>query len=317
MDEPTADPAIIADYLVCREASRDVTVLLSGVGGDELFAGYRKHAAHYWAQAYGKIPPTMRSLAESAINGIPNLRGSSLKGPVRLAKKMLRSAAFPAKERFIGNCTYLDFAQKSSLYSMDIGIAMADCEAGCEHEAAFAKIGHADFLNQMLYLDTKIFMTSLNLNYNDKMSMACSVEVRVPFLDHEFAEFVAWNVPPNLKLDGFFSPTTKNIFRKAMNGILPGEVLGQPKAGFAAPTDYWLANDLREMTDDLLSESNVKSRGLFRPEEIQKLVREHRNGTHDWSMQIWQFLTLELWTQSFVDGAADFSSQESVQAAIA
>ena len=102
-----------------------------------------------------------------------------------------------------------------------------------------------------------------------------------------------------------------------MNGILPGEVLGQPKAGFAAPTDYWLANDLKEMTDDLLCESSIKSRGLFRPEFIQKLIREHHKGTREWSMQIWQFLTLELWTQSFVDGSADFSSQESVQAAIA
>jgi asparagine synthase (glutamine-hydrolysing) len=316
MDEPTADPAIIAAYLVCREASRDVTVLLSGVGGDELFAGYRKHAAHYWAQAYGKIPASMRSIAESTINRIPNLRGSSLKGRLRLAKKMLRSAALPARERFIGNCTYLDFGQRSSLYSRDMSIETADCEAGREHAAAFEKISHADFLNQMLYLDTKIFMTSLNLNYNDKMSMACSVEVRVPFLDHEFAEFVAWNVPPNLKLNGLFSPITKDIFRKAMSGILPGEVLGQPKAGFAAPTDYWLANDLKEMTDDLLAESNIKTRGLFRPESIQKLIREHRSGTQDWSMQIWQFLTLELWTQSYLDGAADFSGQ-SMQAAIA
>jgi asparagine synthase (glutamine-hydrolysing) len=316
MDEPTADPAIIAAYLVCREASRDVTVLLSGVGGDELFAGYRKHAAHYWAQAYGKIPASMRSIAESTINRIPNLRGSSLKGRLRLAKKMLRSAALPARERFIGNCTYLDFGQRSSLYSRDMSIEMADYEAGREHAAAFEKISHADFLNQMLYLDTKIFMTSLNLNYNDKMSMACSVEVRVPFLDHEFAEFVAWNVPPNLKLNGLFSPITKDIFRKAMSGILPGEVLGQPKAGFAAPTDYWLANDLKEMTDDLLAESNIKTRGLFRPESIQKLIREHRSGTQDWSMQIWQFLTLELWTQSYLDGAADFSGQ-SMQAAIA
>jgi asparagine synthase (glutamine-hydrolysing) len=316
MDEPTADPAIIAAYLVCREASRDVTVLLSGVGGDELFAGYRKHAAHYWAQAYGKIPASMRSIAESTINRIPNLRGSSLKGRLRLAKKMLRSAALPARERFVGNCTYLEFAQRSNLYSRDMSIEMADYEAGREHAAAFEKISHADFLNQMLYLDTKIFMTSLNLNYNDKMSMACSVEVRVPFLDHEFAEFVAWNVPPNLKLNGFFSPATKDIFRKAMDGILPGEVLRQPKAGFAAPTDYWLADDLKEMTDDLLSESNIKSRGLFRPESIQKLIREHRSGTQDWSMQIWQFLTLELWTQSFLDGAADFS-EHSMQAAIA
>src|SRR6185312_9308272 len=219
MDEPTADPAIIAAYLVCREASRDVTVLLSGVGGDELFAGYRKHAAHYWAQAYEKIPAAMRSVAESAINRIPNLRGSSLKGPLRLAKKMLRSAALPAEERFVANCTYLDFAQKSSFYSTDVGTAISDYEVGCEHAGAFETISHADFLNQMLYLDTKIFMTSLNLNYNDKMSMACSLEVRVPFLDHEFAEFVAWNVPPNLKLNGFFSPTTKDIFRKTKSGI--------------------------------------------------------------------------------------------------
>jgi len=259
----------------------------------------------------------MRSAAQSVINHIPNLPGSKFKGPLRLAKKMLRSAALPFRERFVGNCVYLDVAEKSSLYSRDMRLATADYEAGCQHVAAFDRVSHADFLNQMLYLDTKIFMTSLNLNYNDKMSMACSVEVRVPFLDHEFAEFVAWNVPPNLKLNGFFSSTTKNIFRKAMNGILPGEVLGQPKAGFAAPTDYWLANGLREMTDDLLSESSIKSRGLFRPESIQKLVREHRSGTHDWSTQIWQFLTLELWTQRFVDGAAGISPPESVSAAIA
>lgn len=317
MDEPAADPAIIMTYLVCREASRDVTVLLSGVGGDELFAGYRKHAAHYWAQVYGRIPAPMRTAAEFAINRIPNLRGSSLKGPVRMAKKMLRSAALPARERFVGNCTYLDAAQRMNLYSQDMRMAVTDYEARCDHAAAFEKISHADFLNQMLYLDTKIFMTSLNLNYNDKMSMACSVEARVPFLDHEFAEFVAWNVPPNLKLNGFFSPSTKDIFRKAMAGTLPAEVLGQPKAGFAAPADYWLANDLKEMTDDLLSGSSVKSRGLFRSESIQKFVCQHRYGTHDWSMQIWQFLTLELWMQSFLDGAGDFSLQESMQAAIA
>ena len=130
------------------------------------------------------------------------------------------------------------------------------------HRAAFAQVEDADFLNQMLYLDTKIFMASLNLTYNDKMSMASSVEVRVPFLDRELAEFVAWNVPPKLKLKGFLRPTTKYIFRKAMKDILPREVLSQPKAGFAAPIDYWLANDLKEMTDDLLSESRIRERGL-------------------------------------------------------
>jgi asparagine synthase (glutamine-hydrolysing) len=169
----------------------------------------------------------------------------------------------------------------------------------------------------MLYLDTKIFMTSLNLTYNDKMSMACSVEVRVPFLDRELAEFVAWNVPPHLKLNGFFRPTTKHIFRESMKDLLPAEVLRQPKAGFAAPTDYWLANDLKEMTDDLLSESRIRSRGLFRSESIKKLVDEHRAGKQDWSMQIWQFLTLELWMQNFLDRSSALAGNESMQAAIA
>jgi asparagine synthase (glutamine-hydrolysing) len=317
MDEPTADPAIIAAYLVCREASRDVTVLLSGVGGDELFGGYRKYAAHYWAEAYTKIPKPLRQIAKSAIDSVPNLRGSSLKGPLRLAKKMLGSAALSPKERFIGNCTYLNFIQRAGLYSSDLRNEIADFQPDCEHMAAFEKVSHADFLNQMLYLDTKIFMTSLNLNYNDKMSMACSVEVRVPFLDRELAEFVAWNVPPRSKLKGFLSPTTKDIFRKAMRGVLPAEVLRQPKTGFAAPTDYWLANELKEMTDDLLTDSRTKSRGLFSAETVQKLIREHRSCKRDWSMQIWQLLTLELWTQNFIDGAADVSTQESMRAAIA
>jgi asparagine synthase (glutamine-hydrolysing) len=314
MDEPTADPALITSYLVCREASRDVTVLLSGVGGDELFAGYRKYAAHYWAQMYGNLPRAMRSAAESAIERIPSLRGSSFKGLTRMAKKMLRSAALPPEDRFIRNCTYLDSAQRAALYADEARAEIASWDSAGQHHAAFEKVQHADFLNQMLYVDTKIFMTSLNLTYNDKMSMARSVEVRVPFLDRELAEYVAWNVPPHMKLKGFVSPTTKHIFRKAMQGILPAEVLRQPKAGFAAPTDYWLANDLREMTDDLLSESGLRQRGLFRPEAVRKLIAEHRSGRQDCSMQIWQFLTLELWMQNFLDRSSTSSADSSPDA---
>ena len=168
----------------------------------------------------------------------------------------------------------------------------------------FDRVRDADFLHQMLYLDTKIFMTSLNLTYNDKMSMASSVEVRVPFLDRELAEFVAWNIPPEMKLKGLLRPTTKYIFRKAMRDILPREVLQQPKAGFAAPVDYWLAHDLKEMVDDLLSPEQLRQRGLFQPAAVQRYIDEHRSGRQDWSMQLWQFLTLELWMQTFLDGGA-------------
>src|SRR5579863_5979879 len=315
MDEPTADPAIITAYLVCREARKQATVLLSGVGGDELFAGYRKHSAHYWAETYGRVPAGARYLAERALGALPSLRGTPVKGGLRLARKMARSAALGPRDRFITNCTYLDEAQKTSLYASGPAwrdsLDPADFDPANRHRAAFDRVGEADFLHQMLYLDTKIFMASLNLTYNDKMSMASSVEVRVPFLDRELAEFVAWQVPPHLKLKGSLRPTTKYIFRRAMRDILPPEVLRQPKAGFAAPVDYWLAHDLKEMVDDLLSESQIRKRGMFRPEAVRRFVDEHASGRQDWSMQLWQFLTLETWMQVFLDGgAAKFESSQ-------
>jgi len=317
MDEPTADPAIITAYLVCREARKQSTVLLSGVGGDELFAGYRKHVAHSWAQAYRAMPSLARGMVEGALALLPSFRGTRFKGQLRLARKMARSASLGPVDRFIANCTYLDASQKSALYTSDLAADIADSDPAGQHRSAFERVQGADFLHQMLYLDSKIFMTSLNLNYNDKMSMASSVEVRVPFLDRELAEFVAWNVPPGLKLKGFWKPTTKYIFRKAMRDILPREVLRQPKAGFAAPVDYWLAHDLKEMVDDLLSPAQLGKRGLLRPDVVSRYIQEQRSGRRDWSMQLWQFLTLELWMRTFLDGGAQSFESEILPAQVA
>ncbi len=313
MDEPTADPAIITAYLVCREARKQATVLLSGVGGDEIFAGYRKHVAHAWAEEYRRVPGLARSAAEQAVLGLSSLRGTRMKGPVRLAKKMARSAALSPAEAFIRNCTYFDAQQKTDLYAVK-SQPTANGDSASQHLAAFDNVKHADFLNQMLYLDTKIFMPTLNLTYNDKMSMASSVEVRVPFLDRELAEFVAWNVRPESKLKGKWRPVTKHILREAMRSMLPDEVMRQPKAGFAAPVDYWLAHELCPMVDDLLSESQVRKRGLFRPEVVQRYVDEQRRGTEDWSMQVWQLLTLEIWSQLFLDGGARSFAQQQIGA---
>jgi asparagine synthase (glutamine-hydrolysing) len=312
MDEPTADPAIIAAYLVCREARKQATVLLSGVGGDELFAGYRKHAAHAWAEEYRRAPAFARSAAERALLGLPSLRGTRMKGPVRLAKKMARSAPLSPAEAFIRNGTYLDAGQRAELYAPEMK-PLSNGDPAARHRAAFDKVRDAGFLNQMLYLDTKIFMTTLNLTYNDKMSMASSVEVRVPFLNRELAEFVAWNVRPEWKLKGKWRPVTKYIFREAMRSMLPEEVLRQPKAGFAAPVDYWLAHDLRRMVDDLLAENQVRKRGVFRPEVVRRYVDEHRRGAEDWSMQIWQLLTLEIWMQLFLDGWRQSFGQRQIE----
>jgi len=310
MDEPTADPAIITAYLVCREARKESTVLLSGVGGDELFAGYRKHAAYRWARAYQGLPRTLGRLLERGVDALPSMRGTILKGSVRLAKKMMRSASLAPQESFIRNCTYFDREQKFGLYTEDLRHQVQKFDPTVRHRASFDAVRDCDFVNQMLYLDTRIFMVSLNLNYNDKMSMASSVEVRVPFLDRELAEFAAWNVPPEMKLKGWLRPVTKHIFRRAMQGILPDEVLCQPKAGFAAPADYWLAHDLREMVDDLLCDTAIQKRGLFQPQAVRRYVNQQRSGSEDWSMQVWQLLTLESWMRIFVDNSAAQMSEQ-------
>ncbi len=299
LDEPLADPAIITAYLVNREARQSVTVLLSGVGGDELFAGYRKHAAFATVQKYQRLPAALRkNILEPLALALPALRGTPIKGHVRLAKKMARSGSLAPRDYFLMTSTYLTEEQKALLYTPPLRERTAGLQAWSEHLKYFEEVKEADFLNQMLYLDSKAFMVSLNLLYNDKMSMASSVEVRVPFLDWELAEWVAWNVPPNLKLH---QGTTKYLLREAMRPLLPAEVLEQKKAGFGAPSDYWLAHDLREMVDDLLSETHLQKRQLFNPSAVQQLIDEQRSGRQDWSAQVWQLLTLELWMREFMD----------------
>jgi asparagine synthase (glutamine-hydrolysing) len=229
-----------------------------------------------------------------AVESLPSMRGSRFKGYVRLAKKMVRSGSLAPVDRFLMDSVYLTDAMQAELAP---SLAQLP-DARSEHLAHFAKVSDADFLDRMMYVDTKAFMVSLNLTYNDKMSMASSVEVRVPFLDWELAEWTAANIPPSMKLRG---ATTKHILREAMRPMLPAEVLTQKKAGFGAPADYWLANELREMVDDLLSETNIRRRGYFEPAPIRRMIEEQRSGREDWSLQIWQFLTFELWLRAFMD----------------
>ena len=132
--------------------------------------------------------------------------------------------------------------------------------------------------------------------------MASSLEVRVPFLDRGLVEHAFRRIPPELKLRGALRPTTKHIFRRAMEGIVPDEVLRQPKAGFGAPHDRWLSHDLREMVDDLLAPELVRRRGYFDPARVRTMVEEHRAARRDWAYPIWLLLTLELWHRAFVDG---------------
>jgi asparagine synthase (glutamine-hydrolysing) len=299
MDEPTADPQIIVSYLVCREARKKVTVLLSGLGGDEIFGGYRKYRAHYIGQQYRRIPAWLRQhLLEPAVEALPSMRGTSVKGYVRLAKKMARSGSLPDRDRFLTDSIYMSQDLISQSCSDAFYGRVRGLDPMARHREYFERVSGADFMNQMLYLDSKAFMVSLNLNVADKTSMACSVETRVPFLDWKFAQWVADNVPPRLKMNG---STTKYIFRQAIKNDIPAEVLHQRKAGFTAPIDFWVANDLKEILGDVLNPAAIKQRGIFTPEAIERMIREQRSGRKDWSYQIWQALTFELWANQFLD----------------
>lgn len=297
MDEPTADPAIITAYLVNKEARKSVTVLLSGVGGDEVFAGYRKYQANLMGVRYRRLPKWLRTrVIDPALRSLPPMRGTRFKTISRFARKWGKSASLEPRLQIVMDATYMDAGEKEEVYLPAVRVRMNGLDPANRHMECFDRMREADWLNQLLYLDTKIFMPTLNLTYNDKMSMAVSTEVRVPFLDKDLVTWVALNVPPAWKLNG---GEKKYILRRAMAEMLPPEVFLQKKSAFGAPVDYWLANDLREMVDDLLSVARIKRRGLFRPETVSRWIREHREGSRDWSMQIWQFLTLELWMEAF------------------
>ena len=296
LDEPIADPALIMSYLLTREARHDVTVLLSGLGGDELFAGYRKHLAHGYALGYQRLPRALRRWIERAVAAVPTLRGTRLKGYVRLAKKMARSGSLAPIERFLTDATYVSEELKRELVHRDLRDRVLQYDPWSVHRRQFDRVKDADFLNRMLFVDATTFLPSLNLSYVDRTSMANALEVRVPFLDAELASWVAWHVPPGLKLRG---RTTKYVFRKAVAGMVPGEVLAQRKAGFGAPIDRWLSGDLASLIGDLLAPRRLAARGLLEPAAVARLVDAHRRGYEDWSLQLWQLLTLELWMDSF------------------
>ncbi|MBV9957272.1 MAG: asparagine synthetase B, partial [Acidobacteria bacterium] len=163
-----------------------------------------------------------------------------------------------------------------------------------------ARVRHAAPLNRLLYVDLKTFLPCLNLAYTDKTSMAANLEVRVPFLNVELMELAA-RLPPRLKLRGL---KRKYILKRAAEKLLPHHVVWRKKAGFGAPIRAWLRGPLRPLVEELLSSEQVARRGLFRPEVVARLIADNLSGREDYSLQVFQLLTLELWQRTFIDDAS-------------
>jgi len=298
MDEPVADPAIIASYLVCQAARETLTVLLSGVGGDEVFAGYPRLLAMKIAGALEPIPTSVREPALNLVADLlPGGRPGRFTGVLRNAKKFARSGSLDFEERYLGYGTYFSDAAKTNLYSHELKHTTREFDAYKEHRRYFGRQKEAAPLNRLLYVDLKTFLPCLNLNYTDKTSMAANLEVRVPFLNIELLK-LASRMPPDLKLHGL---KRKYILKRALERVLPKDLVWRKKAGFGAPIRSWLRGALRPLTDELLSESVIKRRGLFEPAEVNRIVHENLSGQEDYNLQVFQLLVLELWQREFMD----------------
>jgi asparagine synthase (glutamine-hydrolysing) len=307
MDEPVADPAAISAYLICREARKTLTVMLNGQGADEIFGGYPRHRAVRYADYYNRLPgPLRRHLVPRVLGSLRAAGPGGLTTVVRNAKKLTGSAGLPFQERYLGYLTHFQRAQKLELYQPDLRRELETADADEAHRAHLARASGRDPLWQMCYLDLKTFLPSLNLTYTDKMAMAHSIEVRVPFLDPPLVE-AAFRMPDDLKIRGRQS---KYVLKQACAGLLPQAVLNRRKAGFTAPIRSWLHKDLKGLVDDWLSCQAVARRGLFSPPAVERLVREHREGREDNAWKIFQLITLELWARTFLD--ADGSSPTTI-----
>jgi asparagine synthase (glutamine-hydrolysing) len=297
LDEPAVDMAI-PSYLVARAAREKLTVMLSGMGGDEVFAGYPRQLAMKIAGAFDPLPqlmrrPLMRTLTSALPGGLPG----RLTAPLRNAKKFAQSAALDFEDRYLGYGTYFTDEAKSRLYTEEMNDATRSMDAYSEHRRYFARVTGAAPLNRLLYVDLKTFLPCLNLNTTDKTSMAANLEVRVPFLNHEMLEMAA-RMPVDLKMRGF---KRKYILKRAAASLLPPEVVWRRKAGFGAPIRSWLRGPSRPLVEDLLSEETVRRRGLFQPQEVKRIIAANLSGREDYNLQVFQLLNLELWQRTFID----------------
>ena len=297
MEEPPIDMAI-PSYLVSRAARETLTVMLSGMGGDEVFAGYPRQMAMKIASAFDPVPnllrrPLMKTVASALPGGLPG----KLTAPLRNAKKFARSAALDFEDRYLGYGTYFTNDAKRRLYSDEWRAITSEFDPYSAHRSYFARASNADPLNQLLYVDLKTFLPCLNLMTTDKTSMAANLEVRVPFLNREMIEMAA-RMPPRLKLRGL---KRKYVLKRALESVLPHDVVWRKKAGFGAPIRSWLRGPLRSLIADLLSEEAVKRRGIFRSNEVKRVLDSNFSGREDYNLHVFQLLGLELWHRTFID----------------
>lgn len=288
LDEPFGDSSAIPTYMVSKLAAENVKVVLSGDGGDELFGGYDRYLVESRERKYGRIPASART----AMGRVGQLMPDGMKG-----RNFLRHLAFDGPDRYIDASILFRAHDRALLFQSGVYEEIARQDPSGVWRGLLEK-EKTHWLSALQYMDIKSYLPNDILTKVDRMSMAHSIEARVPLLDHKVVEFAA-TIPAELKLHG---TTTKYIFKRAMEGILPHEVLYRPKRGFAVPLSRWFRGQLDGFVRDLLLSTTSLQRGIFNKSYIEHLVKLNGRG-RDLDLQLWTLITFELWCRRFMDTA--------------
>ncbi|HEX5055623.1 MAG TPA: asparagine synthase (glutamine-hydrolyzing) [Gammaproteobacteria bacterium] len=289
LDEPFGDPSAIPTYMVSKMAAQEVKVVLSGDGGDELFAGYDKYVVEGKERKYQRLAAPVRSL----LRGVSAVMPEGAKG-----RNFLRHFSMSGAQRYLDAVSFFRPEEQGRLYHPEAAERILRDDAWNE-AAALLQSEDGDWLASLQYFDIKRYLPLDILTKVDRMSMAHSIEARVPLLDHKLVEFAA-TIPPALKLRG----TTKYIFKRALRGILPPAVIDRPKQGFAVPLGSWFRGRLGGFLRDYLLSHRSRGRGLFNADYVERLIELHEGG-RPLDLQLWTLLSFELWCRTFLDRVAE------------
>ncbi|MBK8910006.1 MAG: asparagine synthase (glutamine-hydrolyzing) [Chlorobi bacterium] len=297
LDEPIADGAAINTYLISHGAKqRGTTVLLNGMGGDEVYGGYRKQLAALFIQQYHRLPRWLRTgIVHPVVNRLPVAIGGKGVRLARWAQKFVRSAERPPLDAFMFGFAYFNPDELHQLLSQDLSsIPFDDLYPIQRYKQIAVSAQHCSFIDTMLYLDTKLFLPGLNLAYSDKASMAASVESRPPLLDVELVEFMA-RVPSRLKIHG---RTQKYLLKRAAEAYLPREIIYRPKAAFGTPIRAWMRGWLGQEARRVFTHPDFAAANYIRADFPLRLLEEHIAGKRDHAHRLWGIYTVMMWLQA-------------------